>query len=243
METIEFSRDVAEQLKCYVYRLVDPRNGRTFYVGKGTGNRVFDHVKCGLSSDENGIVPLKLKTIREIHKSGLEVIQIIQRWGLTEKEAFEIESTLIDLFSLDLLTNEINGFDVGRCATNAEVLQKELSRKEFVDDGSVNYIIIKLHSQWLEKNDDDIYKAAKGYWKISPEKAKNYPIILVVVNDIVREVFEVKNWDSFGDTGRYEFDGVVANDSIRSKFFDKKTPAKYRKKGQSNPIMYSKLGE
>ena len=28
----------------YVYRLVDPRDNSTFYVGKGVGNRVFTHV-------------------------------------------------------------------------------------------------------------------------------------------------------------------------------------------------------
>ena len=34
---------VAEQLKWYVYRLIDPCNGETFYVGKGQDDRVFDH--------------------------------------------------------------------------------------------------------------------------------------------------------------------------------------------------------
>ncbi len=29
----------------YVYRLVDPNTGHTFYVGKGKGDRVFQHVK------------------------------------------------------------------------------------------------------------------------------------------------------------------------------------------------------
>ena len=35
-----FSSSVSEQLKHYVYRLIDPRNGNTFYVGKGKGDRV-----------------------------------------------------------------------------------------------------------------------------------------------------------------------------------------------------------
>ena len=33
-----FTADVIEQLNYYVYRLIDPRNGKTFYVGKGKGN-------------------------------------------------------------------------------------------------------------------------------------------------------------------------------------------------------------
>jgi|GEM_PF-7020802 len=32
-----FPPEVIEKLKTYVYRLVDPRDGETFYVGKGRG--------------------------------------------------------------------------------------------------------------------------------------------------------------------------------------------------------------
>lgn len=31
-----FSSDVCSKIGFYVYRLIDPRNGQTFYVGKGT---------------------------------------------------------------------------------------------------------------------------------------------------------------------------------------------------------------
>ena len=37
-----FTAEVTEQLKYYVYRLIDPRNGQTFYVGKGKGNRLYE---------------------------------------------------------------------------------------------------------------------------------------------------------------------------------------------------------
>ncbi len=39
-----FSPEVIKELGHYVYRLIDPRNGETFYVGKGKGNRVFHHI-------------------------------------------------------------------------------------------------------------------------------------------------------------------------------------------------------
>ena len=91
-----FTPEVIEQLQYYVYRLIDPRNGQTFYVGKGKGNRVFAHVTDALknfegvsytNNDEDDI-SLKIRQIRDIKNAGLEVIHVIQRYGLTEKEAF-----------------------------------------------------------------------------------------------------------------------------------------------------------
>ena len=50
-----FSEEVCNKIGNYVYRLIDPRNGETFYVGKGRDNRVFQQslgthqlVACGV---------------------------------------------------------------------------------------------------------------------------------------------------------------------------------------------------
>lgn len=45
MKTIDnFSEETIKNLKSYVYKLIDPRDGKVFYVGKGKGNRVFSHM-------------------------------------------------------------------------------------------------------------------------------------------------------------------------------------------------------
>lgn len=40
----KFTPEVCDKLGHYVYGLIDPRNGRYFYIGKGQNNRVFDHI-------------------------------------------------------------------------------------------------------------------------------------------------------------------------------------------------------
>jgi hypothetical protein len=49
-----FPPGVASKLKTYVYRLIDPRNGETFYVGRGQGDRVFQHIQEQVDGDELG---------------------------------------------------------------------------------------------------------------------------------------------------------------------------------------------
>ena len=87
MQPEKFPPEVAERLKWYVYRLVDPRNGETFYVGKGVDNRVFQHVRGALSAgqDEDAI-DLKSQRIKEIRTAGLEVAHVIHRHGLESKK-------------------------------------------------------------------------------------------------------------------------------------------------------------
>jgi len=63
-EVSEFKKEVQDQLKYYVYRLIDPRNGETFYVGKGKGNRVFQHVRNELGADAD-VLTEKLQRINK----------------------------------------------------------------------------------------------------------------------------------------------------------------------------------
>jgi len=96
----EFPSEVIKELNFYVYRLIDPRNGEAFYVGKGNGNRIFQHLKCSekILDDDETDLELRFKRIRDIQKCGLNVIHIIHRQGLDSNTAFHIEAALLDAY-------------------------------------------------------------------------------------------------------------------------------------------------
>ena len=108
-----FSQKVLEELGYYVYCLVDPRDKKIFYIGKGVGNRVFAHACDALEYE--GVNTDKLEKIREIVKSGREVEHYIIRHKLSEEDALTVESVLIDFLTYQdfntesLLTNIVAG--------------------------------------------------------------------------------------------------------------------------------------
>src|SRR5688572_28548302 len=105
-EPVAFPPEVVQQLKNYVYRLIDPRNGETFYVGRGVGNRVFAHsrAEAGLEGDA---VDNRLARIRAIRLAGLEIAHVIHRHGMDPTTAAEVEAAVIDAYPG--LTNIVGG--------------------------------------------------------------------------------------------------------------------------------------
>ena len=94
----QFNQHTIEALAYYVYALVDPRDNRIFYIGKGKGNRVFQHAKDSLNEDYQS---LKLDIIRSILSEGKEVGLYILRHNLNEETAYIVESVLIDMLTYD----------------------------------------------------------------------------------------------------------------------------------------------
>lgn len=253
----EFSKEVADRLQHYVYRLVDPRNGQTFYVGEGCGNRVFNHVNAvDMSFYSNSDIttlqdrptadnddPAKIRRIVEIKNKGLEVIHIIQRWGMDSKTAFEVESAFIDYFGLQHLTNEIKGHDEDRGMRWTDELEYQFTAKTFEEDESCpKYMIIKVNDYNINKNggveNNGIYKAVRWCWKVNPEKANRYPYVLAVRYGIVVGVYKINEngWKKVEDSDRAYFDGEEAPLEIKNIFINKKVPERFRKR--QNPASY-----
>ena len=75
----EFPPSIHDDLNYYVYRLIDPWNAETFYVGKGRGNRVFHHARGTFGPDSEYAAGSKKEWINEIIAYGNRVIHVIHR--------------------------------------------------------------------------------------------------------------------------------------------------------------------
>lgn len=242
-ELTEFPKEVIDEIQNYVYRLIDPRNGETFYVGKGKGNRVFQHMKCAISADEKDDLNDRILTIREIISAGLDVIHVIHRHGMTEENAIEVEAALIDAYPGATNLQGGNGsIDYG--PMNAIEIINKYAAEEAKFEHKV--MMITINKSISERS---IYDATKFAWKIDKNRAVKADYILSVKQGIIVGVFKASEWKEATEknfpefhvdiSGRFGFIGVEADESVKKKYLMKRIPNSFRKKGASNPIKYS----
>ena len=241
-ETDSFPADVAKKLKTYVYRLIDPRNGETFYIGKGKGNRVFSHIRAEqkLKGDD---LDNKIKRIREIRVAGFKVAHVIPRHGMDEEVAFEVEAALIDAYpGLTNIAGGTGGSDRG--AMHAEEIIRRYSAEPAVFRHKA--LLISVNRSAAERS---LYDATRYAWKISKAKAKQAEVILATMQGLIVRAYIAHDWLPATATnfpglaedapGRLGFVGEEAPDEIRKLYVGKRVPDKYRKRGAANPIKYT----
>ncbi len=238
MQKKSFSRKMQEELRFYVYALIDPRftPGKIFYIGKGVNNRLFDHVaNATLTSATSD----KLDVIREIQNAGKEVKHIILRHGLKEKEAFEVEAAMIDLLSAGYqfdgtLTNIQKGHKhQARGIISADELNVFRVSKPFAAKHKL--LCININSTFESLDPQSIYKAVKESWRIDVKKAKAVDFILAEYCGHVVGVFKAKEWYQTKE-GRWGFNGEhIEDDAIRRLYIGCVIG---KNKGSQNPFRY-----
>ena len=239
-----FPPEVVEKLGFYVYRLIDPRDGETFYVGKGYGNRVFAHIRAEGVADCDGM-DNKIKRIREILLADLEVSHVIHRHGMDEATALEVESALIDAYpGLTNLVGGARGSDYG--ATHAQ----EVIRR-YAAEPAVFHHKALLISVGRSADERPLYEATRYAWKLSKRRAVEAEVILPTVRGIICGAFVADDWlqgtaanfpdraDGNGEPDRLGFVGHEAPDEIKGLYVGKRVPDEYRKPGAANPIRYT----
>lgn len=238
-----FSSEVVGNLKHYVYRLIDPRNGETFYVGKGQGNRVFSHVraestKLGGDADD---LDHKMGRIREIRNAGLEVVHVIHRHGMGATTALEVEAALIDAYPGT--SNIVGGNGSGGRGVMHATEIKRLYEKECV---KFQHDVLLIN---LARYDEQqpVYEAARYAWKVNKANVEKVKYVLATHNGLVIGVFRVKRWLEANSTnfpnktpapGRLGFEGEEAPENIKNLYLWKRIPRERQQKGASNPVRY-----
>lgn len=244
--TMKFSETVCEKLGFYVYRLIDPRNAATFYIGKGKGNRLFAHINdeltnADLEKDQDSASE-KINRIRQIRNDGFKVLHIIHRHGMDEYTALEVEAALIDL--TPGLSNVIGGHGSNdRGPIRAEQVEQLYDAPEAVFQHKV--ILININAS---RNERELYDAVRYAWRLSAVRARLADYVLATSRGLIVGAFIADNWiESSGEKfagfpaveGRWGFVGRRAPDEIQQLYVGKRVPTDYYKKGASNPIKYS----
>lgn len=254
--TEQFSQKTKEELKSYVYALIDPRDSKIFYIGKGVENRVFFHINEAIVNTNE---TEKLETIKAIKKDNLKVKHFIIRHGLEESEAILLESVLIDFLTFKdfaevaKITNIVSGhhsFDLGiRTVEECELLYncEELKKEEIKHNIMVININKSFDSKRKKKNNDliysrpNIYEATRGWWVIDKKRAEKTDYVLAEYRGIIRAIFKPQSWlQDIENRGikRWGFEGeAVTVKEILDLYLNKEVP---KIKGMANPIRYFK---
>jgi hypothetical protein len=240
-EAKSFPPEVARRLKTYVYRLIDPRNGETFYIGKGRGDRVFAHIRAEDEVEED-VLDNKMKRIREIRNAGFEVGHVIHRHGMDEGTAFEVEAALIDAYPG--LTNIVGGpYSNDYGVRHA----REIIRQYSAEQANFQHRLLLINVNHTA-DEVPLYDAVRYAWKINPSKAMNAEFILATRQGEIIGAFVAYEWSEATEAkfpgfpaapGRYGFVGKEADEKVKSLYVGKRVPDEYRKPGAANPIKYT----
>lgn len=234
-----FTADVRAALKQYVYMLIDPRDHSAFYIGKGTGDRVYHHVWAALGdtpstgqgrellvdserSDDRAVRTAKDDRIRQIAAAGLAVEHHIIRVCDSPEEAFAVEQALIAGFRIGAtqsehgeLTNIVSGhYRFAIDDTRAEEIARRLGA-EPVPELPRPSLILKVNAAGDTDDPTQIYEASRRAWSVGSDLRSTPDLpIFVVAHDVVRAVYKAQSWTALdraeGKSGVvWEFDGVL----------------------------------
>ena len=240
---------LGEKLGHYVYMLLDPRDGRPFYVGKGIEGRCLEHF-------EEKSEGQKVAKINEIKAAGLEPLVEIIRHGLaSNQEAFVVEAAIIDVLGISQLTNRQSGHgteDYGR-APLADLHARYQAEPADILEPALLFRINPDNFHALDSA--GLYHATRGVWILSPERAQQVTFAFAIYNRIIRRVYVPKAWQRAkisGYPGRtdllpqheernYEFIGEEAPQEVQDRYVGK-SAAHYFKPHDALPWKYWPVG-
>jgi hypothetical protein len=236
-DPLSFLPGVAEQLGWYVYALRDPR-GSIFYVGKGKGDRVYQHARFARKFAGESGKQLKLDKIRAIHAAGREVgVEIVRHRIADEAGAYEVEAAVMDALAIVgiELTNLAGGHGSARGWQPLEEIIVRYVAEPATIQPDHHVVLIRISREFRSvSTPDELYESTRNWWKMAPHR-HNPEFAFSVYGGIVRSVYRIETWRS-DERGRWEFDGV--RDSAMEELYVWKDVSRHLPAGAQNPIKY-----
>jgi hypothetical protein len=243
-DPLGFLPGVAEKLGFYVYALIDPRDNRIFYIGKGKGDRVYQHARHAKKVGAETRAELKLGRIQEIHRAGRDVRVELIRHGMSEETAFEVEGAVMDTLELaDVkLTNLVAGQGVARAWRPLDDVVAGYAATAIEIAPEHRVLLIRVRREYRHgMSDAELYEKTRQWWKVNPRRKPEY--VFSIFDGIVRAVYRIERWEPVPSAeqvgrmkGRWRFEG--ARDATLEEHYIWKDVSRYLPPGAQNPIKY-----
>ena len=231
-----FSNTVQEHIRYYVYRLIDPRDSSTFYVGKGHGNRVFDHIKAIMNGQN--LHSSKNNKLKDIISSGLTPEYIIHRHGMDELTALEVEGALIDAYPNLLNENEgHHNSERGSMSWEEIIFNYDLPE---IPKPDFPVLVVNINNITDQFDRKSVYQQVQGNWVVSPVNAEKMKYVIAAYKGVAVGIFKPEKWLPSKQARRYLFKGSEASPEVWDKYVGKagKRIADPRMRNTQNPIRY-----
>jgi hypothetical protein len=183
----------------YIYAYIDPRNNQPFYIGKGKGERKFDHLNENSSKKENRE---KYKIIHELKNCNLSpIIKELETDIENESIAYNREDYFILLYGR-------KGIESYGILTNKTLGGKHPPKPVWTEEKK------KQHSEWN-----------KSYWTTEQKKEHRKKLLPSIVTEEIREIISLHSigtvavTDIFGNSKRIsksEYDDIDKTGKINT---------------------------
>lgn len=218
----------------YVYRFVDPRNGETLNVGKGSG--ILSHTQNATNGKHSSN---KSSRIIDIVNDGFNPLYIIHRHGLSEVVAYEVGGALIDAYPG--LTNDQEGHNnsPGVVLNLTQVISLYDRPEMPIPDAPV--LVINVNTLENQRDLTNVYNQVKGHRRLNLNNERKVNMVIAVYKGMAVGIFLLHEWhNSPTNEGRICLNGEIRDETIWSIYIrenGKRVESEQLENAQ-NPVKY-----
>lgn len=202
--------EYAQIARKYVYALQDPNDQRIFYVGQGTGNRVFEHLDRAekLLKSHKRLTP-KFEAIHMVWSRSRDVRLVVLAGGLNDREADLVESATLDALGISS-NGELSNAIAAPHSSMVRVEDLAAAAYAHVDPNRCYSKVLLFPSPRKQKN-KDVYERCRRSWKVTKKHRDlgteaQATHAVAIVGGVSVGAYRVTKWNKL-DGGKWEFDG------------------------------------